>query len=813
MEGAGIGKAKAGDDKTLLFKKYVEGLMDAGVRKTTFYPIIAESLAKTAGQPQQIRRALAFEHLLDTVKLEVFPHEALGGSILGMWPVDPSTPSYEEQYAQAEAAIEAAVNEAGINPADQAKQKTEKAIRFEAAVLKKSAARWAMMARDNYDANIDYGRLQKITREIQKKYEGSDRITPQCIAKTLEFTFQYDYGEEIMGFIDELPWITANHIHLNYGMIINTGYGKLLEKIDAKLAETTEPEKQDFYTAAAISVRAAIRYIRRYAAAYREAAGNESDEERARELTVIAQTLEKVAVEKAGSFREAMQLMWITHIIANTALGSALSFGRFDQYMYPFYISDMASLSITAGEVRDLLCCMMLKVNEPKMRTVQSITLGGTTPGGQDAANGLTRAFLEAARVVKLPYPNIAVRVAEGLSPEWLYEESMETISKGFGMPMLVNDNVWIKNFAALGHSPEHARDYYNMGCVEMLIMNKHAGWMGGPKTFVSYPIMLGELFKSYKEGTLKFDNFDELLNAFLDRIRERIRECRLPEGYKFPGSAGCDPFGSLFIDGCLEKGMDMYRGGPEIPAHVAVGGTGLATVVDSLMTIKTVVYDQKRITLDEFLAAAERNFEGQEPLRQYILNHTDHYGNDVEAVDRTGAALFETFTGEVFRLNDGTIPEKYVSSYFSYTGSVSSGEITPATPDGRLAGMPLSDGLGPSQGRDTSGPTKLLNTLLKLNYSYLNGALATNMKVNPSLFNTNGGRLALQSLLRTYLRNGGPQVQLNFVTQEDLLDAQINPQKHRDLVVRIAGFCEYFIYLDVKQQNEVIMRSLHSAA
>ena len=817
MEGAGSGiKAKGGDEKTLLFKKYVEGLMDAGVRKTTFYPIIAESLAKTVGQPQQIRRALAFEHLLDTVKLEVFPHEVLGGSIVGMWPVDPSTPSYEEQYAQGEAAIEAAVKETEIDPAEQAKEKTKSAIRFEAAVLRKSPARWAMMARDNYDTNIDYSRLQKITQEVQKKYEGSDKITSQRIAKILEFTFQYDYGDEIMAIIDELPWITVNHLHLNYGMIINTGYGKLLEKIEAKLAETTEPEKREFYTAAGISVRAAIRYIRRYAAAYREAVGNESYDERARELTVIAQTLEKVAVEKAGSFREAMQLMWITHIIANTALGSALSFGRFDQYIYPFYAADAAAGgtgAISDQEVRDLLCCMMLKVNEPKMRTVQSLTLAGTTPDGKDGANELTRAFLQAARVVRLPYPNISVRVSEGLSPEWLYDEAMETISKGFGMPMLVNDDVWIKNFTALGHSPERARDFYNMGCVEMLIMNKHAGWMGGPKTFVSYPIMLGELYQSYKEGKLKFNNFDDLMNAFVDRIRERIQECRLPADFKFINRRGCDPFGSLFVDGCLEKGLDVYRGGPEIPAHIAVAGTGLATVVDSLMAIKTVVFDQKKLTLDEFFAVAERNFEGQEALRQYILNHTDHYGNDVEAVDQIGARLFETFTREVFLLNDGSIPQKYVSSYFSYTGSVSSGEITPATPDGRLAGMPLSDGLGPSQGRDISGPTKLLNTLLKLNYTYLNGALATNMKVNPSLFTTNGGRKALQNLLRTYLRSGGPQVQLNFVTQEDLLDAQINPQKHRDLVVRIAGFCEYFINLDVKQQNEVIMRSLHSAA
>ncbi|MDR1107264.1 MAG: hypothetical protein LBL44_12990 [Treponema sp.] len=789
----------------LKFKKTIEDLMDAGVRKTVFYPLVAESLAETVGQPQQIRRAKAFEHLLDSVDLPVLPHEILGGSILGMWPVDHSVPDYAEQLKEAEAAIEAELKGSGA-------VREKDAVRFEAAVLRNSPSRWALMARDNFDANIDYSRLQKITGELQRKYERSPSITPQHIAKVLEFTFQYDYGEEAMRLIDGLPWISANHLHLNYRMIINTGYGKLLEKIEKKLAETRDAGKKEFYAAARISVMAAIRYIRRYAGVYSQAAKKEPDSARARELSSIGVTLEKAASEKAATFREALQLLWITHIIANTAMGSALSFGRFDQYMFPFYENDIKNGIITAGEVRELLCCMMLKVNEPKMRTVQSVMLAGTTPDGGDGANELTRVFLEAARVVRLPYPNIAVRVAGGLSPEWLYDESFETIRQGFGMPMLVNDDVWIKNFQALGYRIGDARDFYNMGCVEMLIQNRHAGWVSLPGTFLSYPQILGEMFGDYKKGGYVWDSFEDLFNACLEKIRLRIRGCRLPPGFTFPQSRGCDPFGSLFVDGCLEKGLDMYRGGPEIPAHVAIGGMGLATAVDSLMAVKKIVYEEKKFTLDEYLRAVENNFKGEEILRLHVLNAASHYGNGLEEADSLAAKMFETFTGEVYRLNDGTIPEKYVSSYFSYTGSVSTGEITPATPDGRADGAPLSDGLGPSQGRDTEGPTKLFNTLLKLDYSYLNGSLATNIKVNPSLFNTKGGALALKNLLRTYLRGGGPQVQVNFVSQEDLLDAKINPQKHRDLVVRIAGFCEYFIYLDSKQQDEVIMRTMHSA-
>jgi formate C-acetyltransferase len=261
---------------------------------------------------------------------------------------------------------------------------------------------------------------------------------------------------------------------------------------------------------------------------------------------------------------------------------------------------------------------------------------------------------------------------------------------------------------------------------------------------------------------------------------------------------------------GCLEKGKDMYRGGPELPGHIAIKGMGLATAVDSLMAVKTLVYDRKNVSLDELISVVENNFEGHETLRHYILNTVAHYGNDDDLVDKIAAKIFETFTSEVYKLNDGTIKEKYVSSYFGYTNSVSVGELTGATPDGRLSGEPISDGLGPSQGRDVQGPTKFFNTMLKLNYSYLNGSLATNIKINPTLFNSTSGGTILKNLLKTYLYSGGPQVQINFVTQEDLLDAQVSPLKHRDLVVRIAGFCEYFIYLDLNQQNEVILRTEH---
>ena len=796
-------------NRTQDLKCSIQSLCDAGVRKTTFYPLIAQSLKKTLGEPRQLRRAKAFAHLLDNVSLAVLPAEILGGSIIGMWPVVEEA-SYDEQISSA---IEAVEKEISLE--SEAKKAQVNGIRFEANV-KRGHSRFALMARDHYDANISYAAMQRIIREVQKRYEGTGKIKPHVIAKVLEHHFVFNYGGDVMDLIDGLPWISANHVHLDYGMIINTGYGALLQKVNgllSKAGENGDAEKTEFYTAVKISIEAVIRYIKRYSEEYKKAASLENDRGRAAELGEIAGLLHKLSTEKAASFREAMQLMWITHVIANTMLGSALSFGRFDQYMLPFYMADREMGKITEDEARELIVHMILKVNEPKMRTVQSLALGGTTPGGRDAANDLTRITLEAAREVRMPYPNISLRTAEALTPEWVYDEAVETIKKGFGMPMLVNDDVWVSNFMSLGYPAEYAREYYNMGCVEMMIQNRQAQWGGTKGGAVNYPEILDSILTDYCEGKISLNAFGDIIGEFIARIVSHIQTAgnrRADDPMEEQHRLAYDPFGSALIYNCIDKGKDMYHGGAELPAHAVFGGVGLATAVDSLSSIKAAVYDSGEINLHDLTKAVHGNFEGQEALRLKLSNMAPHYGNDDDSVDSIAAVLFNTATEAVHSLNDGTREDKYVNSYFGYTSHVSVGEITGATPNGRKAGEPLSEGLGPVQGKDTNGPTKLFNSLLKLDYSRLTGALATNCKINPSLFNSEAGSRALKNMLKAYLKNGGPQVQVNFVKQEDLINAQKNPQEHRDIVVRIAGFCEYFVNLDYNQQNEIIQRTEH---
>ncbi|MCL2058989.1 MAG: pyruvate formate lyase [Oscillospiraceae bacterium] len=793
-------------------KRSIQSLCDAGVRKTTFYPLIAESLGETLDEPRQIRRAKAFAHLLDNVELAVLPFETLGGSILGMWPLAEEAP-YDEQLASAFDAVEKVIASKNSEPNDKLPGGG-----FELRAFRRPS-RFALMARDHYDANISYSSMQKIIREVQKKYEDSDEIKPHEIAKILELFFVFDYGSDVMELTRGLPLHSANHVHLDYGMVINTGYGALLQKTEGLLAAARrdgDADKVEFYTAVKISLEAAIRYIARYAKAYRAAAEDESDADRAAELINIADLLDTVSTEKASNFHEAMQLMWITHIIANTNLGSALSFGRFDQYMYPFYKVDAEAGAITEDEARELIINMILKVNEPKMRTVQSLALGGITPEGDEGSNDLTRITLEAARVVKMPYPNISLRVSEALTPEWVYEEAIETIKKGFGMPMLLNDDVWVKNFESLGYPPEYAREYYNMGCVEMMIQNRQAQWTSVRGGQINYPNFLDSILTDHYEGKLELDTFDDIMDEFVKRIKTHVENV----GHEFKTQPvpefrkhSCDPFGSALLYNCLDKGKDMHHGGTELAPFVAVGGQGLATTVDSLSSIKALVYDRKEVSLRAVTEAVHGNFAGQETLRLKLSNLAPHFGNDDDTVDSIASTLFNTATAAVHALNDGSFEERFINSYFGYTSHVSTGEITGATPNGRKAGEPLSEGVGPVQGKDTEGPTRLFNSLLKFDYRCLTGALATNCKINPSLFNTKSGNEAFSRMIRTYLRNGGPQIQVNFVRTEDLIDAQQNPDKHRDIVVRIAGFCEFFVNLDFNQQNEIIKRTEHEGA
>lgn len=793
--------------RTIALQENITRMNDAGVRKTTFYTMAAQSLKSTQGQPRQLRRARAFAHILENVALEVHPYELIGGSITGMWPLDPDVPDFDTQYAMAVDAVEDYIAHRD-DPIDA----QEISLRFEVQAARAADGRFALMARDHFNGNIDFQRLQKVNALLKEKYAGSRKITPAEIVKVTEDFFNYDYGAETMSYIDELPWSVANHVNLNYGKVLALGYEGILRTVEEKLRGAIDAEAQEFYEAVRITLASAMAFIHRYADVYLQAARTQEDAERARELQDIGEILHRVAEHPASSFREAVQLLWITHLIQSLNLGAALSFARFDQYMLPYYERDIAAGTLRREEAAELLCHLWLKVNEPKMRTVQSMALAGVTPQGENAANELTRLCLEVTSDLKLPYPNVAVRVYEGITPEWVYDAAVRTIQRGFGIPMLVNDQCWIPKFLDFGYPIEYARDYYNMGCVEMMIAGKQADWLSATGGYISYPAVLNALIADWSDGKVHFDSFDALYSAYLERLSARIAYGAqiARKQIDLIKANSRDPFASALIDDCIGRGRDLFCGGALCPAHVALNGYGLATAVDSFSVIRKLVLEEKKITIQQLHQAMLDNFVGHEPLLSLMEREAPRFGNDNDEVDQLAADLLSFLLDRIYALNDGSYPEKFVTSFFSYTRNVSIGEATPATANGRLDGAALSDALGPSQGCDVCGPTRMLNSVAKLPTERLTGAVATNLKVNPSMFASQKGADVLKTLLKVYLRKGGPQIQVNFVSLEDLKDAQLHPEKHRDLVVRIAGYCEYFVNLDVKQQQEIINRTEH---
>ncbi len=793
-------------ERIRLLRDHIRFLNDAGVRQTLFYRLAAQSLRETAGEPLPTRRAKAFAHLLDEVEQVVLPHELRAGSILGLWPLVDNPLSPDEQEREAVDVLQRYLRRkrSGEIPSQRVKR-----------------GRWAMIARDHYDNSVPFRDLQRLIGEMQARFAGSDDLQDYEVARELERHFSFDYGQEGR-IVRELPWAVANHLDLNYARVVDRGLGDIHREVTDRLARATG-ETRTFYESCRIALDAAIRFIRRYAGALR-AAGRapEIGEGRATELEEMAGVVEYIARAAPRSFREAIQLVWMVHIVGNLAGGSAMSFARFDQYMFPFYRDDLAAGRTTREEAKTLLSCLWLKVNEPKMRTVQSMCLGGTTPEGTDAANELTDLCLEVCGELRQPYPNTSVRLAPE-SPEWLYDRAAETVGLGLGQPMLLNDSMWVPNLGRRGYAEEDARQYYNMGCTEIMVqgMMSNWAWCGG----VHLPGLLELVFRNGEEnlagetgiptGTLdSLETFQQFFEAFCEQLRHRIGLVRENARSQYEARRGrwYDPFASALIDDCLERGRDLFQGGCRYPPLRAISAYGLATAADSLMAVKKFVFDEDRITLQDLWEALKADFSGHERLQAALVEESRAYGNDIDEVDELACRIFNFYADTVHAQNDGEIPGTFATSLFSYTHHVHAGEQIAATPDGRNSREPESDTVAPSQGRDVCGPTAVLNSVAKLDHSRITAAYALNMKLNPTLVAGQRGSDALKSLIRGYFDMGGGQIQFNFVDTDVLRDAQKHPDKHRNLIVRVAGFCEFFTSIDRELQNEIISRTAHGA-
>ena len=645
-----------------------------------------------------------------------------------------------------------------------------------------------------------------------QQYDHAVKVIEEYLAKKKQnhhFDGSIQFGEgHAKSFEDDFTskksrWSLMSRVH----------HDQLISEIEEYLKITEDVSKKEYYESAMIAARASSEFIARYAQTLRDHPNQRGlSIVRKEEIEKMADICEKIATKPADTFYEAIQFTWMLHIIANIQGGSALSFARIDQYLYPYYKKDIQEGIINEEEVQELLSCLWLKVNEPKMRTVQSVTLGGITREGEDAANELTRICLKTAADVGMPYPNIGLRINKK-NPDWIYEEAVQTAKAGCGQPQLINDDVWITNMKKLGYSQEDANDYYNMGCVEIMVPGKQPNW--GVCEAIAFPVLIEDVMKEWKDDPDKIKTFDDFMEIYYKYMDEAV-EADYKEAVqkKAVMKDQCyDPYCSLLIDGCLENGQDMLQGGSECPMHWSVYGYGIGTVADSLCAVKKFIFDEKKVTMEEMINALDHNFEGYEELQAMLLKETPSYGNGIDEVDDIAEKVLSHFTKAVMDLNNRNETDKFVSTLFGYFFHIYHGEIAGATPDGRMKGEAFSDSMGPSQGRDEQGPTRLLNSVLHLNDELVTGGYALNFKINPSFLNEDKGTRSIEQLLKAYIENAGPQIQIYTTNMEDLRDAQIHPEKHRDLIVRVGGYCEFFVNLDKVLQTEIIHRTLYGEA
>ncbi len=801
-------------------REYVEYNNQHGVYRSEFFRLAGESLRETKDEPRQIRRAKATANMLNKVDVPVQPYELIGGTIAGLYPKT-EVPAYEERLAEAENVIR-----------KYAENRTEE---------DKEAARITVYSRIHYHGNIAYQQLQKIIETLTNGIGKQMGISRLEISRELERYFNWDFGEDAK-LVGELPWEVSNHNDINPPKFLNRGLGDIFEEIKTRLEAETDPAKKEFYESVHMVMEAIINFIKRYSCSFAKAAQEETDPVRKAELQKIADTMAKVATEKPDTFFEAIQLLWILYVGFNmqACAGTTGAFARFDQYMYPFYKADLEAGRITEEEALLYVCNLFAKINEPKMRVVIAMTIGGQRPDGGDGANDVTKLCLEAIRILRQPYPNVGARLFNG-STEWYYDMVTETMKLGAGNPMILNDEVMIGNMFRGGIPLEDARDYINVGCVETMIMGKVAGWLniddvdyasvllkvlnnGGDTIYYTTemtpegaPIITNQkgfsnmpypIPKELHTGELEeLDTFYKFMEAYklqmynsLSLSKERSDICdRILKEYWF------DPYASIFTDDCLEKGMDIYGGGAKYYGMKETIGTGLATATDSIAAIKKFVYDEKLFTLRQMKEMLDVNFEGYEKERLLMENQTPCFGNGIEETDRIATTISGWYFDCVDRINKMGIKGLSVASSYSYTSQLIIGEVTPATPNGRKDGDAISNSIAPSGGKDVKGPTCSLNSVTKVDFKGLNGATTVNLKLNPAFVKGQKGTENLKALIKAYFRNMGVQLQLNIVDKETLLDAQEHPEKYNNLIVRVGGYCEYFNNLDRKLQDEVI--------
>jgi formate C-acetyltransferase len=629
---------------------------------------------------------------------------------------------------------------------------------------------------------------------------------------------------------------TIGHFQAAYDKVLAKGMRGIiadveasLGRLDARAADYTS--KRQFLESVVLACEGAVLFAGRYAAEAQRLSRTESDPVWRAELEKTADILRKVPAQPAQTFQEALQSFWITHLVLNLETsGHAFGPGRFDQHLYPYYRRSIDSGEVTREQAQELLDLLWVKFDEITLAKdsgesqtsssypdFQNLNIGGLTRGGRDAVNELSYMCLNALEHTLLPQPGLSAQISSVTQPKFLVR-CCEVLRLGTGMPAMFNSDVMVLGMVNRGKTLSDARASSLNGCVAAFCDGKDrmasTGYFNLAKALElalndGVDRMTGERLGPRTGDPRAFASFDELLAAFTAQVEYFVDlKVRYDDIVRGIYATHCPvPLTSAVIDDCIASATDWHAGGSRYKI-ATMSGVAVGTVADAFSGIRTHVFEKRSFGMAELVDALDRNWDGFELLRQTLINKTPHYGNDDDAADDLAVKVQDIFCTAVERHTD-IQGAKYWVDLLPTTSHIALGEVTGATPDGRRAGSWLSEGVSPVQGHDRKGPTAATRSVAKLDHARTNGTLL-NIKINPQTVKTDRDLHQLAALIRGYFSQGGHHMQFNIVDRDVLLEAMDHPERHRNLLIRVAGYSDYFTLLSADIQQEILSRAEH---
>ena len=673
-------------------------------------------------------------------------------------------------------------------------------------------------------------------------------IFPYWHGKSLEEHFLAALPEETAriavdtGIIDnDSKWRQAvGEITPDYeGHLFVKGYGGILKDAEEKLAALDYLNAEDidrihYYQATILSAKAIILLANRYADLAESMAEEEADGDRKAELLEIARVCRRVPEYPPQSFHEATQFIWFVQlggIITENPL--ALNPGRYDQFMYPYYAADLDKGIFDKAGAKELIHALWLKYSEwvwtisenttgyfAGYNQFQNLTVGGKKRDGSDATNELTYLCLEATDEVRTHQPGLSVRVQSDCPPEFLYAVS-DLVSKGTGFPAIHNDQAGTQMLLQAGYEPEDARDWNNCGCV-VPHFRQTGQWTSAVNVnfaaAMEYALnegksrLTGEKMGLDAKPLADYASYQEIEDATFEQVGNLIHHSVVSTviAQKLHAEMVPRPFLSTCIGHCLEEGKDLSRGGAKYNVGPVLTGIGLAVVANSLAVIKKLVFEDKVTTLAELDAAMNADWEGYDALRTKALAVVK-YGNDDDYVDAIARDLANYYYRKTRAYKDN-FGSPFNSAFMGISNYIPTGRIVGATPCGRKATKPITEGVSPFAGSDVKSPLAAMRSSAKMNHDVHTGGTLLNLRLSEDLVSTPKGKRDLGGIIRAYFSLGAFHVQFNTLSTETLRKAQKNPEDYKDLLVRVAGYSTQFVNLSPEMQEAIIARSAHGS-